>query len=137
MVGVEGIGGDVLGAGGGVARATVAEAVPIAGQSAAGGVEAVEEEAGALGVDLVGGDEGEDLGEGELDAGEVVDVGHFEFVGGGMDSSVARAGAAGGVVVVAELLAAQGGGAATASGGVDVAAEMSLEGDLGEFGCVG
>ena len=64
-------------------------------------------------------------------------IGHFEVVGGGVDSTVARAGAAGGVVVVAELLSAQGGGAATAARGVDVAAEITLDGDFGELGGVG
>ena len=41
------------------------------------------------------------------------------------------------MVVVAEGLAAQGGGTAAAARGVDVAAEIALDGDLGEFGCVG
>jgi hypothetical protein len=98
-----------------------------------GDEQAVEKLSGALGVNLIACDEREDLSEGELYAGAVVDVGHLELVAGGMDSTVAVAGAAGGVVVVAELLAAQGRRAATAAGGVDVAAEITLDGGLGEF----
>jgi hypothetical protein len=40
-------------------------------------------------------------------------------------------------MVVAEGLAAQGGGAAAAARGMDVTAEVALDGDLGEFGGVG
>jgi hypothetical protein len=109
----------------------------IAWEVAAGDEEAVQEAAGALVVDLVAGDAGEDLGEGKLDAGAVVDGGQLEDGVVGMDSVVARGGAAGGVVVVAEGLAAQGGGAAAAARGVDVTAEVALDGDLGEFGGVG
>jgi hypothetical protein len=97
----------------------------------------VQEAAGSLVVELVAGDAGEDLGEGKLDAGAVVDGGQLEDGVVGVDSVVARGGAAGGVVVVAEVLAAQGWRAAAAARSVDVAAEITLDGDLGEFGCVG
>ena len=136
-VGVGGRVGAIFGAGGGVARASGGDAAQIAGKGSAGGVDSVEEQTGALGVELVAGDKREDLGEGELDAGKIVEVGHFEVVGGGMDSTVAWAGAAGGVVVVAELLSAEGGRAAAAAGGVDVAAEVAFDGGFGEFGGVG
>ena len=112
-------------AGGGGAR--------LAGEIRATDLQAVEELSGALEVKLIAGDEGENLGEGELYSGAVVDVGHFELVGGGVNSTVARAGPTGGVVVVAELLAAQGGRTAAAAGGVDVAAEKAPDGGLGAF----
>jgi hypothetical protein len=104
---------------------------------AAGDEEAVEDAAGALVVDLIGGDEGENLGEGELDAGAVVDGGQLKDRLAGVDALVARGGPAGGVVVLAELLTAQGGRAAPAARSVDVTAEITLDGDLGEFGGVG
>ena len=109
----------------------------IAREVAAGDEEAVQEAAGALVVELVAGDAVEDLGEGELDAGAVVDGGQLEDGLGGVDSAMARGGAAGGVVVVTELLAAQGGGAAAAARGVDVTAEEALDGGYGGFYCVG
>ena|GEM_PF-5101622 len=123
------------GAAGSAAGAARGRGARIAGEIAAGDEEAVEEAARALVVELVAGDEGEDLGEGELDAGVVVDGGDLEFSLVGVDSTVARSGAAGGVVVVAEVLAAQGWRAAAAARGVDVAAEITLDGDVGEFGC--
>jgi hypothetical protein len=112
----------------------------LAGEIGADDLQAVEEMSSAFGINLIAGDEGEELGEGEVQAGTVVDVGHFEVVGGGMDTTVARARATGGVVVVAELLSAQGGRAAAAAGGMDVAAEITLDGGLGAFSgfdCVG
>jgi hypothetical protein len=54
-----------------------------------------------------------------------------------MNSTEARAWASGGVVVVAELFAAQGGGAAAAARGVDVAAEIALDGGFREIGDCG
>ena len=91
-------------------------------------------------VELVGGDAVENLGEGEVDAGAVVDGGQLEDGVGGVDSAVAGCGAAGGVMVVAEGLAAQGGRAAAAARGEDVTAEKALDGGLGGlggYGCVG
>jgi len=109
----------------------------IALEVAAGDEEAVQEAAGALVVELIGGDEGEDLGEGKLDAEAVVDGGQLEEGLAGVDPLVARCGAAGGVVVVAERLAAQGWRAAAVAGGEDVAAAIALDGGFGEFGGVG
>jgi hypothetical protein len=75
----------------------------------AGDLEAVEEEAGAPGVDVVGGDALEDLADGGLDGGAVFREGQVEggaaaaalvWVGDGFSS---------GVVVVAELFLAEAG----------------------------
>jgi hypothetical protein len=75
--------------------------------------EAVEEEAGAAGVDLVGGEAAEGVEQSELEGGAVVGVRDGEVEGGvagyvGLAAALVggRDGAAGGVVVVAELLAA-------------------------------
>jgi len=100
------------------------------GQVEAGDLEAVEEEAGALGVDLVAGDAEQDLADGALDGGAVLGQGDVEVglaataVAGVLDR------AAGGVVVVAELLVAQAGAAAAVAVGEDVAALVA-------FRCVG
>jgi hypothetical protein len=127
MVGVIGGGGaggvqagGAVSAGGGaavVAAGVVAGGAAVAAgggagftrEVSAGDEEAVQEAAGALVVKLVGGDAGEDLGEGKLDAGAVVDGGQLEDGVLWVDSAVAGCGAAGGVVVVAEGLSAQGG----------------------------
>lgn len=53
----------------------------VAGQVEAGDLEAVEEQAGAARVEVVGGDAFEDLAEGELDAGAVGDLAGGEGVG--------------------------------------------------------
>ena len=91
-----------------------------------GDLEAVEEEAGAAGVDGVGGDAAEDLADGELDGAAVFGQGEVE--GGLAGATGARAGdrLAGGVVEVAELFSAEGGAAAAAAFGVDVAALEAL-----------
>jgi hypothetical protein len=93
-------------------------------QVEAGALEAVEEQAGAAEVDVIGCDALEDFAEGLLDGAAVLgdgdgEVGRSgfagcEFAGGGW--------AAGGVVVVAEGLVAQAGAAAAAAVDVDVAA---------------
>ena len=95
------------------------------GEGGDGDLEAVEEEAGAFWVEVVGGDAAEDLGQGELDGGAVFEDGHGEGVpvGVGIAGGVAGDGAAGGVVVEAEVLVAEGDHAAAAAGGADVAAE--------------
>jgi hypothetical protein len=90
-------------------------------EALAGDLEAVEKQAGAVDIELVGGETVDDLVEGVL-----------ECVGGGGEGDVeATAGAAGvgvlhwlavGVVVVAVVLAAQGGGAAAVGVGEDVLA---------------
>jgi hypothetical protein len=97
-----------------------------AGQVDAGDLEAIEEEAGAFGVDFVGGDAAEDLADGYLDGGAVFGVGQVE--GGAAAAALARVGdrAAGGVMVVAELFVAEAGAGAAVSVGEDVAALVLL-----------
>lgn len=99
-------------------------------------LQVVEQASGALVVEVVGGDAGEDLrGDGE-GGGAVLDDGELEGLVGVEVAELAdgRFGAAGGVVEVAELLVAQGGRPALVSGGVDVAA---LGAGLGYGGSVG
>jgi len=48
------------------------------GEVGGGDLEAVEEQAGALGVDVVGGDAAQDFADGELDGGAVFGLGHVE-----------------------------------------------------------
>jgi hypothetical protein len=94
-------------------------------------LQVVQEFAGALVVEVVGGDAAEDLGgDGEC-GGKVFDDGEFEgLVGVEVAEFAGRGfGAAGGVVVVAELLVAEGGRAALVSFGVDVAALVAFLGD--------
>ncbi len=79
------------------------------GEVGGGDLESVEEEAGAFGVDVVPGDAGEDVVEGELDAGAVVDGRHQEdgcFAGTAFGGGRLLAGA---VVIEAEVLPAEGG----------------------------
>jgi hypothetical protein len=130
--------GDVGGAGGVVGIVELVVFVPFlrggcgagfARQGADGDLEAVEEHAGAFGVEVVGGDAAENLREGELDGGAVLDDVEEEwlFVFIGIAVSVgARGGAVGAVVVVAEEFAAESGGAAAAAGGVEMAAGEAL-----------
>jgi hypothetical protein len=96
------------------------------GEIEAGDLEAVEEQAGTAGVDVVGGDAAEDFSDGLLDGAPVFRVGEGEAglaaaAGGGVLD-----GTAGVVVVVTETLgafgAADGGAAAAAAVGEDVAA---------------
>ena len=81
------------------------------GEAGEGDLEAVEEEAGAPGVDVVGGDAGEDFAEGELDGGAVFEAGEGEggLVAAAFLQMAAGDGAAGGVVVVAEVFGFEGG----------------------------
>jgi hypothetical protein len=92
------------------------------GEVEAGDLEAVEEEAGAAGVDVVGGDALEDLADGVLDGGLVFRKRDLE--GGAAAPAGARVlcGFAGGVVVEAELFSAEAGAAAAVAVGEDVAA---------------
>jgi hypothetical protein len=92
------------------------------GEVEAGDLEAVEEEAGAAGVDVVGGDALEDLADGGLDSGAV--FGQRQMEGGAAAAAPARVGDgfAGGVVVVAELFLAEAGAGAAVAVGEDVAA---------------
>ena len=73
------------------------------GQVEAGDLEAVEEQAGAAGVDVVGGDALEDLADGGLDGGAVFGQGQVEGGAAGAALARVRDGLAGSVVVVAEL----------------------------------
>ena len=75
----------------------------VAGQVGAGDLEAVKEEAGAAGVEGVGGDGEQDLADGLLDGGAVFGQGEVEGV---VLVSGVGDGAAGGVVVVAEVFVA-------------------------------
>jgi hypothetical protein len=94
------------------------------GQVEAGALEAVEEEAGAAEVDLVGGYALEDFADGVLDRAAVLGDGDGEIRGLGLAGGEFSGGdgAAGGVVEVAEGFAAQAGSAAATSVDVDVAA---------------
>jgi len=90
---------------------------------AAGGLQGGEEEAGAAEVDLVGGDQADELAEGALEFVAGGGDGEGEGLAGevaGADLGAALAAAegvrAGGVVVVAEGLAAEGGRAAEVGG---------------------
>ncbi len=93
-----------------------------AGEVGAGGLEAVEEEAGAAGVDVVLGDAAEDLADGVLDGAAVFGHGEVEGAAAAAAGGGVVDGAAGGVVVVAEGLLAQGGAAAAAAVGEEVLA---------------
>jgi hypothetical protein len=94
----------------------------------AGNLEAVEEEAGAAWVDVVGGDALQDLADGGLDGGAV--FGEMEVKGGAATATLTWVGyrLAAGVVVVAEFFLAEAWAGAAASVGEDVAA-------LVLFGC--
>lgn len=109
------------------------------GEVDAGDLEAVEEEAGAAGVKLVGCEAEKNLADGGLDGGTVLGSGEVEG-GAAVFSVLAIAaglagvefgfgdGFAGGVVVIAEGLVAEGWAAAAVAVGEDVAA---LEAGLG------
>jgi hypothetical protein len=105
------------------------------GEVEAGDLEAVEQEAGAAGVDFVGGDAVEDFADGELDGAAVFRVGEAEGAAAGAAGGAGAEfhcgnRAAGGVVVVAEFFAgadaAEAGALATASVGEDVAADEAF-----------
>ncbi|HWW96059.1 MAG TPA: hypothetical protein VNY74_00095 [Edaphobacter sp.] len=101
------------------------------GEVEAGDLEAVEEEAGAAGVDVVGGDAAENFADGLLDGGTVFRQGKVE--GGAAAATLLRVGDgfSGGVVVVAELFLAQAGAAAAMAVGEDVAALVLFGGWCG------
>ena len=94
-----------------------------------GDLEAVEEQGGAAGVDLVAGDAEQDLADGELDGGTVFRQGQGE--GGAAAAALERVGdrRAVGVVEVAKGLVAEAAAAAAAAVGEDVAA-LVLDGIL-------
>ena len=96
------------------------------GEVEAGDLEAVEEEAGAAGVDVVGGDALEDFADGVLDGGTVFGEGEVE--GGAAAAALVWVGDgfSGGVVVVAEVFCAEAGAAAAVAVGEDVAALVAF-----------
>ncbi len=104
------------------------------GEVEAGDLEAVEEEAGAAGVDVVGGDAAENFADGKLNTGTIVGIGQRKVEGGAAAAALLRAGDgfSGGVVVVAEVFSAEAGAAAAVAVGEDVAALVLF----GGFGCV-
>jgi len=93
-------------------------------QVSAGDLQAVEQQAGAARVELVGGDALQDLADGELDGGAVFGHGQGEVgaAGGARGHLRGRDRRTRGVVEVAERLAAQAGAAAARAADVDVAA---------------
>ena len=93
----------------------------VAGEVGGGDLEAVEEDAAALVIDISAGEAAEDFVEGELDGGAVVDARHGEGAGAAGDGGLA----AGTAMVVAEALAAECGRAAAMAFGEDVAAEVA------------
>ena len=107
------------------------------GEIAAGNLEAVEEQAGAAGVELIGGDAAENFADGELDAeaiGEVGREGKAGLRGGGSCRAMKTRGALAGldgaaraVVEVAEELAATLGALGAAEGGATAAAAVGEE----------
>jgi hypothetical protein len=103
------------------------------GEVEAGDLEAIEEQAGATRVDVVGGDAAKDFADGLLNGGPVFGEGQVE--GGAAGAALARVGdrAAGGVVVVAEVFLAQAWAGAAMAVGEDVTA-LVLFGCF--FGCL-
>ena len=95
-----------------------------AGQVQAGDLEAIEQQAGAARVELVGGDALQDFADGELDGGAVLGERHFELRAAGRAGGdlVSRHGLARGVVEVAKFFATQARALAAAAVGEDVAA---------------
>ena len=107
----------------------VAESFLVLGQVGGGDLESVEKHACGFEFEFAEGDAREDVVDGDLDGGAVVDAGHEEM------ASASAGAAAGGVVVVAELLLAERGRAAAVAVGEDVAAAVAA-GWVG-FGAVG
>jgi hypothetical protein len=103
------------------------------GEVEAGDLEAVEEEAGAAGVDVVGGDAAENFADGKLNAGTIVGIGQRKVEGGAAATTLLRVGDgfSGGVVVVAEVFSAEAGAAAAVAVGEDVAALVLFGGWCG------
>jgi hypothetical protein len=95
-----------------------------AGQVQAGDLEAVEEQAGAARVELVGGDALQDLADGELDGGAVLGDRHLELRAAGLAGGELGwpHGLARGVVEVAKFFATEAWALAAAAVGEDVAA---------------
>jgi hypothetical protein len=100
------------------------------GEVEAGDLEAVEEEAGAARVDVIGGDALEDLADGVLDRGSVFGERDFEGGAAAVTGAGVLRGSSRGVVVVAEVFRAEAWAAAAVAVGEDVAALVA-------FGCFG
>jgi hypothetical protein len=98
------------------------------GEVEAGYLEAVEEQAGAAGIDFVGGDAPEDLADGVLDGASVFGMRKVEVCAAAAALARVFDGAAGGVVVVAKFFVTEAGAAAATSVGEDVAALVALFG---------
>ena len=105
------------------------------GEVGGGDLEAVEEEAGAAGVELVGGEAIEDLADGLLDGGAVLGDGEGEGGGSVLALGEVQCGegarGVGGAVVEAEVLVAERGAAAAVAAGEDVAALEATCGGCG------
>ncbi len=96
------------------------------GEVEAGDLEAVEEKAGAAGVDVVGGDAAEHFADGVLDGAAVFGLRDVE--GGAAAAALARIfdWLTGGVVVVAKFFLTEAGASAAASVGEDMAALIAF-----------
>jgi hypothetical protein len=101
------------------------------GEVQTGDLEAVEEQAGAARVDVVGGDALQDLTDGVLDGGSVFREWQVECGATAAASARVGDGSARRVVVVAEVFSAQAWAGAAVAVGEDVAALI-----LFDFGCV-
>jgi hypothetical protein len=101
----------------------------LAGEVGGGDLKAAEKDGTELPVDLTVGEAVEDVVDGEMEGGSVVDAGHDEHAGA-VGDGFSFAGAA---VVVAEFEAAQSGRAAAVSVGEDVTAEVAAFGVDGGF----
>jgi hypothetical protein len=93
-----------------------------AGQVEAGDLQAVEQQAGSFGIDLVGGDAAQDFADRALDGAAVLGEWEVEMSLVGAALMGVFHGTPGGVVVVAKFFAAEAWAAATAAVGEDVAA---------------
>ena len=109
------------------------------GQGDDGGLQAVEQQAGAARVQVVGGDALQHERDGVQDAaavGELVGAGELKGAEAGLVGGGVLDGAARGVVLIAKLLPAQAGRGAAVAVHIDVAAAEALAG-VGLCGVVG
>jgi hypothetical protein len=96
------------------------------GEVEAGDLKAIEEQAGAAGIDVVGGDALKDLTDGGLNRGTVFWQRQVEGAAAAAAPARVGDGFSGGVVVVAELFAAEAWAGAAVAVGEDVAALVLL-----------